>query len=462
MNNNEEVGFYSLIIYQRFRPYFTNKENGYAYKKYLIALKELKLLYYGKRYKPKNPGVSEGECRKYLVLPEGLQLLHSSNVEYLKALHNNKEVIRKTNRNIRERNSRCNGSSDYVLNYIHDGLVNLSYDYEKAMNIVSGASWSIGSKENAEKSLITFREKYFTDLKYNDADGRVFNDFVAMKHQLRQAFRYKNMPRRSVLDIRACHPTFFSSYILDVYSKTPVSLLYYIKKGKGGEGLHYVADNTSSQPYENASTHSSIPTKEHIITPEDIKREHARWVELFSNPSIDPRDVIGKEIGETKDVVKECLNKTLNGHKGYKKILGWIHNNFPALSSVWQTTDKKKTGNAICQMYETKIMLNQEIYRLADELKVKLAYEYDGFSIFSSDPQHLLDEKVRCIVTKIEEITKKLCGLQIILKIEDCDKEGQIDPTRSLKKEYGINKEEETASGLSIETPLNGEERLCF
>ena len=264
------------------------------------------------------------------------------------------------------------------------------------------------------------------------------------------------MPRRTVIDIRACHPTFFSSYILGIYNNSPVSLLYYLPP----HPLHYVVDNTSSPPYNNASTYSSIPTKEHIITTEDIKREHTRWVELFTNPAIDPREVIGMEICNTKDEVKEGLNKTINGHKGYKKILGWIQNNFPALYSVWQTTNTKKTGSFICIMYETKIMLNKDIYRLTDELKVKLTYEYDGFSVFSSDPPEVLEEKIRCIMAKIKEITDKICGIRIILKIEDCDQKPQIAPTRSLRKEYSIIKDEETASGLSLEQTLNEENRI--
>ena len=83
--------------------------------------------------------------------------------------------------------------NNYVLDYIQDGINHLNYDYGQASAIINGSLWEESTKTSAATSLINFKEKNFTDLQYNIADGRVWNEFVGMKSDLRVAFKYKNM-----------------------------------------------------------------------------------------------------------------------------------------------------------------------------------------------------------------------------------------------------------------------------
>jgi hypothetical protein len=91
---------------------------------------------------------------------------------------------------------------------------------------------------------------------------------------------------------------------------------------------------------------------------------------------------------------------------------------FPCLYRVWQSTDIKHTGNNIAKMYETKIMLNPEVFKISEAQKIKLAYEYDGISIFSADNEKtILLDKIAYLVKHIVAIGQKACGLKMVLKV---------------------------------------------
>ncbi len=199
-----------LTIYNIFKPYCNKADGEYGYKKYLNALVALNLLVVDESYVVGDNESIEGSCKKYLLSMNAIQLLSNSNVEYLKALHENKDVIRRNNDAVRKRMSRKETYSDYVLNYIQDGLNNFEYDCGKAMAVISGSNWTSETVQSAESSLITFKTKDFNALNYNAIDGRVFNEFVAMISDLRNSFQNtKSMERKAVIDIRCCHPTFF-------------------------------------------------------------------------------------------------------------------------------------------------------------------------------------------------------------------------------------------------------------
>lgn len=413
MSKGKAVEFYSGNIRETFRPYCDKDKGDFAYYKYLTALKELGLLQIHKVYVVGDSEGIEGHCNTYLVTSQAIDLLSSSNVEYLKALHSNKEVIHKNKDNIRKRMSREETYSDYVLSYIHDGLKHFEYDYPVAMNMISGSGWEEGTKQSAEVSLINFDTKDFTKLKYNNADGRVFNEFVAMKSDLRKCFTYKNMNRKAIIDIRSCWPTFFSSYVLDLFTtcqdkKSLLSILPF--------PYHYVVDNVLDS---NKCKEFRHITDTYVSTfQQSLEEEHKKWLALFTNPNLDPRNVIGSTIDRTKDEVKEALNSWINGNKVYARLDSWILTNFPCLYAVWQTTDVKTTGVNISKSYECRIMLHSDLYKLTEAQGIKVGYEYDGFSIFSSDCQSLLVSKVDYLAKAIKQICKKQFGIDLVLKIE--------------------------------------------
>lgn len=393
-NKGYESEFSSVMIMNIFKPY-----TGGEYRLYLNALTEMGLLkinelFYNPNYSKSFPSSSsppqyvtdkvnnEGFCKSYLVTEAALELLSSSNMEYLKALHEDKKVIRRNQVNISKRKVMHTTYKDYVLDYIYDSIIHISYDTGQAMAMVTGSGWCPMTQQAAEQSLIAFKTKDFVTLNYNNADGRVFNEFVGMKSDLRQAFKYKKMERKAVIDIRACHPTFFSAYVYDLFLTT-----------------------------ENRNIHFGI-------NDQNILNEHNRWVELFTNPLIDPREVIGNEIERSKDEVKVSLTETMNGSRKFPRQLEWIKKNYPFLYAVWQTTHLKDTGPNISAMYESKIMLHPELYKQTEEQGIKIAYEYDGVSVFSSDIKSILNDKVQYLAKRIQSLAQRECGIPLVLKVE--------------------------------------------
>lgn len=260
---------------------------------------------------------------------------------------------------------------DYVLNYIHDGLINFKYDYQKAVSLVTESNWSSTTKVTAEQSLICFGQKKFVDLHKNDEDGRVFNEFVAMKSDLRKIFTYKNLINQATIDIRACHATFFSSYILSLNLTNPKLL-----------------------------------------------QEHNKWINLFTNPNIDPRDVIAQECGYQKTECKKALNETMNGHKSWKIMQRWIEFNFPEIYALWSLTDKKQTGPNISKNFESILMLDQQLYKIAETMDMKFAYEYDGLSVFSFLNDGNLVSKLNYISNYLTSLAIKNFGVPIVIKVK--------------------------------------------
>lgn len=155
-----------------------------------------------------------------------------------------------------------------------------------------------------------------------------------------------------------------------------------------------------------------------IPTQEGLEQEHERWVNLFTNPNVDPRDTIGMELGKTKEEVKQCLTETINGSRRYPKMINWIKTNYPMLYAVWMKTTIKSTGPNISKMCETKLMLDQSLYKMTEMMGIKIAYEYDGFSIFitkSTNPKEIIS-KITQIANAIQSISKSQFGFNIILK----------------------------------------------
>lgn len=398
-----------------FKPYTKGE-----YKPYLSALVELGLLNTNESYWNPTPSTNStlptttslqyptdkadkpdngGYCKKYQVTDKALDLLNSSNVEYLKKLHTDKSTRRRNQKNISQRKVASKTYGEYVLNYIHDGLVNFEYDYGKAMAMVTGSNWSNETQQAAGQSLITFTEKTFAELQPNEADGRVFNEFVAMKSDLRKVFSYKSLVHKATIDIRACHPTFFSSYVLSLYNNSLQPLPTSIPPTL----LQYPTDKAD---------------KGYGVKEKDLLTEHKRWVELFTNPNINPREVIAEDCGYNKDICKQALNETINGSQTWKILIKWIESKFPVLFKVWSQTDKKKTGPTISKDYETVLMLDPQLFRYAEEMGIKIAYEYDGVSVFGGEDEKGLMDKINFLMNFISWSSKTKFGVPVVFKVK--------------------------------------------
>ena len=292
--------------------------------------------------------------------------------------------------------------NDKVLNYIYNGLINTSFDHVACSNYI--VDYNIGDRAKALSlsHLETFTTKEFEDLHYNESDGRVWTPFLALKSDFRSYSKFKDLSRLYTLDIRAAHPTFFSSYVMALVEASNQPL----------NSTKPLINKLSKQGNLRESTYSAT---ERII----IKEEHDRWVRMFTGEE-DARIIISKQCNyKTIEQCKQYLNKTINGNLTHKPLIKWKESNFPTLCEVWNQTDKALTGPAISRMFETNLTLNPILYDMFTELKnVYLHYEYDGFSIYgNTNDQHLI-HKANCVSTKIKELCEEQFGFKCVLKLE--------------------------------------------
>lgn len=373
MKHGEAVEFYSGEIASIFRPY----TNG-SYAEYLNALEVLRLLEIDHAYE--FTANRSGHCKKYRVTDFGCRLIHSSNMEYLKKLNNNPDVIRRNQKSISNRKVMAKSYDNPVLDYIYDGLKNISFDYDHIEQAIRKSHWSDVQKASVSSGLCCFRKKSFEELEIG-GDGRIHHEFVLLKSDARVLLKYKQVPYKAVLDIRCCHPTFFSSYV--------ISLPY---------TLHYVRYKTDKWV--------------------NLELEHRKWVSLFCDPSIDPKEIIREACGfEDTETAKAALNQSLNGSKAFPKFLTWIKKEYPIIFDLWQQTDVKTTGSNISKIYERKLILHQGLFDHATQLGIeKIMPEHDGLGVFAKDDDQELRSKLKALADYLQAYSVRQFGVPVIIK----------------------------------------------
>lgn len=393
-NDGKPVEFYSVTIKDIFKHYSDGK-GGYA--RYLEDLKELEILEFSRFYQATTN--KKGRCRKYRITDLGCQLLHSGNMEYLKKLRSESKLERKNNKSISNRKVMSKTYDDPVLNYTHEGLRNISFDLDKAEKMIAQSCWSVAQKRNVSSGLRRFAEKKFSELEYKR--GRVYHELVTLKSEARPLLVCKGLPYKAVLDIRCCHPNFFSHYIIITY-----------------KSIHYVSQK---RPQEHS-----------------LEMEHQKWIALFSNKAIDPKDTIRISCGfKNNDLAKRAMNESLNGSGRYKKTyLKWMQREFPMLFEIWQETDVKHTGTNITERYEHPLIQDVELYNLATRLGVEIASEHDGVGVFAREDDAELDAKLKILAAHIEASSMRLFSVPVVVRskpvfnLADCDLLGEMTSKR--------------------------------
>lgn len=414
----------SKMIRELFRPH-----TGGDYKSYLKALVDLELLVIDHHYIDPNyekrrreslgevpevklkvdvngnvtNGDVEGECKKYCATDKCIELLSSSNKEYLKKLYSDKKVRRRTQQDISKRKVMTKTYGDYVLNYIHDVLRNVNFKESDINRLLADNFRNESQKHNISTSVIAFLEKRFGDLNYNDKTGRLFHEFINMNKNLRLVSSYKEMVYRVSIDIRACYPTFFSSYILSI-SLNPISISTPYHK------VVDICDNTFKMR-ENHALILSIEEKA------GLEKEHQQWINLFTDEDTDPREVIRHQVGyEDVSIAKAALNETLNGSMQYPELKKWMQSKYPLLYKVWQSTDVKRTGEMISKDFESPLMFNESLYRMAEAMKIKIVAEHDGIGVFAEEEENL-ESRVQYLKKHIRDEAEKKYGIALRMKV---------------------------------------------
>jgi hypothetical protein len=423
-SNNRDSEISSLKI----KDLFKNYDSSGNYLKYVHALIELGLLVNtNASYRVTSDG-RPGWCKRYFVTQRGLDLITNNCREYLKKLYFDPAIRRLNQQSISRRQVFKQEYYDDILDYIWDGLVNISFDWEGTDAIVK--TLKVKSRPSNLRLLQNFKEKRFGHLKYNESDGRVWNEYVALNSELRNISKYRNMIRFGALDIRACHPTFWGLYVKEIFDKYSVKDIDSNSLNiKESTIINYInrIDYYQHQNRENINTHQEVSNNTTYCWPEtlhytveELNAEVIRYNQMFTN-SEDVRAIIGEVLGRTTDQCKQYLNRTINGSRTHKPLLRYLQEQFPILFDVWIRTDMKSTGPNISKMFETKLMLNPELFKLADSLGVKLMYEYDGFSIFVHEQDRNAKQKVSIIEDFIKQESLKRWNLNVVLKAEDAE-----------------------------------------
>ncbi len=384
----------SEVFSGKIKELFKNYDRTGSYKLYIKALIEMGLLINTCSKYRVSTETEDGWCKKYKVTEMALELLNNNLTEYLKKLHLEPTERRLNQQRISSRGVFKNPHKDYILNYIYDGLIYMEFDFDAANRIIK--SLPDESKPHALNLLTIFTKKNFGELKYNESDGRVWNEYVAINKELRAVSKYKNMERIYTLDIRACHPTFWGLYIKELIN--------------------------------NHLLNKEIPTQDNspYCLPETLQIDYSgfdfeliNYNRLFCDPINDPRELISLATGYDYLKCKAYLNSTLNGSSMYKHLLRYLESKFPIMYNIWVNSTVKATGTTISRIFETKLMLNPKVFKLAESLKIKLAYEYDGFSLFFYSKENKAEEKAGILKNFINSESKRLWGLDVVLNLDD-------------------------------------------
>ena len=389
LNKKSWANIPGKYIQNAYRPYSSDR----SYKQYIDALQELKLVNINDSYL----NDIDGFTMSYMTTDLAGEILRDSEKEYFMKLINDKDVKRNNQKNNSKRQKSKTTYTNYLFNYISDLLYNVKYDFDKAMKIIDSNDWGVDTQRSVYNKLIAFETLDFKDLKYNADDNRIFNDFVAMKSDMRKAFTYNNLSYLYTIDIRGCHPTYFAHYIRNYYLTT-------IKEPTTNHITTYHTDNCD------------ILTNPSVIC--EIDKEYKKWTELFTSKTVTPKKVLSEALGCTEDEAKERLNSTINGMKTHKPLLRWMEKEFPTLYKVWQTTNVKQTGPNISKHYETVLMADETIFKMGDDMGIKFSPEYDGVGVFCNTSDTDINDKMNLIRNYIVYKSKQLWGIEIVVVIK--------------------------------------------
>jgi len=410
------------------------KSTNIKYSDALLVLEKVGLI-----YKPikgfYNRATKTGNVAKFKLTELGRRLLLDSNREYLRKLHNDPDLDRRIRKNRSQNKNRTKKTADVVAERIKDNIYALEYNHADLENywIQKPVDSSDKSKKNVEFSITNIREGKFKNINRCDIDGRIHHPWVLMASSVRYIFFLHDKQYSCAVDIRACHPTFWARYLIDVLL---FNLTEYLNQESHNDIILKIKynniinnlTNLSIYKYYNINNISLynpiIQESLHYLTENEDKlvNEYIKWTELWSSLDIDPRLLIAAELGNrhTKDEIKKQLCSAINNKKN--DVRKWIRKNYPILSRIWDKTDKRHTGVNISKIYETKLILNPENFQLADKLGLEVLPEHDGLGIFAdaADPQ--VASKVDALREAVQQDSLNTFGIKPVITVKPVGK----------------------------------------
>jgi hypothetical protein len=402
--------------------------HGVNYKKCLDALVRHDLIDIDRHY------IVGSKTRGYRVTEKGARLVFEGQMQYLNKLFVDPDLKRKLQKQQSYHRTKADKYSKPFLQYIHDGLINYTFD-QAAVTMINDSDWGYLTRLKATMSLTDFAERSFVDLKHNESDHRVWNEFVGMKSDLRKYFSLGDLKYRFVMDIRSCHPLFLGHYLVNV--SKPRATPSNPNQVWGDALLKSIAERkererSESSSYSNSTTITNLPLSKPTFTTSsrtnpishyvggnsDILAELARWNLLFSDPDTDPKAVLIRDLGYTRDQAKAALNQTINGSRQYRKFIMWFEARFPLLYAVWERTYKDRVGVNVSSYYETTLMQDMDLYGLAEELGLLLTYEFDGCGVMCREDDGEVLVKIQRLIENIQAKSQVLWGLRPVIVVK--------------------------------------------
>ena len=407
-NDDKPVTWDWKDIQDRFRPY-ANPSTLYR-----DALRELGLITFT-TYKPPPNAFVQGECRKFTVTPLGRRLVASANYQWLHNLLKDPQTRRRNQVAISKRKVTRKHYDDPMQKRIHLLNATVKFDEDEIFKQLEHDRVNKpGRYRSALHHLLALERKSFKGLEIKA--GRIYHEWVGLPKPYRLFASVNGRRYSAILDIRCCHPTFLGRYLRESW-----------------DGLLKLCRDETDKPNPNKDLlkHGERLSKE--VKFFELEDQCNRWTEFFTDPNTDPRDVLLRklDITGTKQDVKDCLNWWVNGAKKYlrtttgkwnatdtRKLEEWFGKNFSAMAQVWATFDRDKTGEAIMEEYELKLMLDPALYAFGDSLKLTLANEYDGVGVFAEPDEKGLLSKLERLKQYIQSQSAKKFDVPVVVKAE--------------------------------------------
>lgn len=378
-----------------------NRFQGYAQSpvKFRNALRDLGLITFTTYRPPPNYGV-QGECRKFTVTPLGQEMIADTNYQWLYNLLKDPKTRRRNQVAVSKRKSTRIVYTDPMMRIIDEFHHGVMFQRDGLLELLRRQHTEAPQRyRSALHHLLALDRRKFVELEVKE--GRIYNHFVALPSEYRPLALFKGKPYVATVDIRACHPTFLGTLLLEFYHEEAPAVTASLN------------GNLNQQAFE---------------------AECCQWKDIFVHPTIDPREVIKTEAGINlvKEDVKECLNTWLNGAKKFKRrtderwdvknnrrLEAWFQRRFPEMAKVWTAVEQRQiTGRCIMEEYEGPLMLDPALYAFGNELGVTLAYEYDGVGVFAKPDDSNLPAKLELLGSFIQRQSAERFGVPVVVKAE--------------------------------------------
>lgn len=412
------------------------------YKEVLSVLERLEILAPPRRgfY---NRATKQGWVSRFQLTSFGLDLLLDENREYIRKLNQDPKLRQRLENNRRAKKCRLPANEDYVALRTHQNILDLRKNQEIYDSILTKFNDQLKNdktlspdkkerkKNNVKAAIISIETGRFEEIKRCNTDGRLYHPFVMMKSDFRPAFRLRGKKFLRDIDIRSCYPSFWAKYIYDIIKLSEyLSLNPELEKALKDNNKELISKLTNNSIYPNSNYYNNmylllspnIPPQgiqylgENVTT---FEEEVRKWNLFWNHPLIDPKQQIITDLGIkcSRKQIKKCINSAINGSPN--KVFPWIEENFPVLFSIWQKVKPEETGFKISKLYESQIILDAELFHLADSLDLEILTLHDGIGVFCSETDPELDSKAAKLRDCIQERSFRLFGLTIQVKIDE-------------------------------------------